>query len=71
MEPGLNDTVFQIRDRIIAMDGKEISTISDISTLVKSHNVGDTITFSVYRNGRLIEVTATCYEYTPNIQFEK
>jgi tricorn protease-like protein len=55
----------------IEMDGKEISTISDISTLVKSHNVGDTITFSVYRNGRLIEVTATCYEYTPNIQFEK
>ena len=71
MEPGLNDTVFQIRDRIIAMDGKEISTISDIATLVKTYNVGDTVTFSVYRGGRLIEVVATCYEYTPNIQFDK
>ena len=71
MQPGLNDTVFQIRDRIIAMDGKEVSTISDISTLIKTYNVGDTITFSVYRNGRLIEVNATCYEYTPDIQFDK
>lgn len=71
MEPGLNDTVFKIRDRIIAMDGKEISSISDISTLVKTYNVGDTIVFSVYRDGRLIEVKATCYEYTPNIQFDK
>ena len=71
MQPGLNDTVFNIRDRIIAMDGNEISTISDISTLVKTYNVGDTITFSVYRNGRLIEVKATCYEYTPNIKFDE
>lgn len=71
LEPGLNDTVFQIRDRVIAIDGKEISSISDISTLVKTYNVGDTIVFSVYRNGRLIEVNATCYEYTPNIQFEQ
>ena len=71
MEPGLNDTAFQIRDRVIAMDGKEISSISDITTLLKTYNVGDTITFSVYRNGRLTEVTATCYEYTPNIQFEE
>ena len=71
MEPGLNDTVFQIRDRIIAMDGKEISSITDITSLLKTYKVGDTIKFSVYRNGRLTEVTATCYEYTPNIQFEK
>lgn len=71
MEPGLNDTAFQIRDRVIAMDGKEISSISDITTLLKTYNVGDTITFSVYRNGRLTEVTANCYEYTPNIQFEE
>ena len=38
---------------------------------VKSKSVGDTIKFSVYRNGKLIEVEATCYEYNPNLQFEK
>jgi beta-galactosidase len=43
----------------------------DITNYLKSYNVGDTIKFSVYRNGRLIEVTATCYEYNPNIQFDK
>lgn len=71
LEKGMNDTVFQIRDRIIAMDGKEITSSSDIANYLKSYSVGDTIQFSVYRSGRLIEVTATCYEYNPNIQFEK
>ena len=53
------------------MDGKEITSSSDIANYLKSYSVGDTIQFSVYRSGRLIEVTATCYEYNPNIQFEK
>ncbi len=65
LEEGLNDDVFKIADRVIAVDGKEIGDITDISTIVKSHKPGDTITFSVYRSGKLIEVKATCHEYVP------
>lgn len=65
LEEGLNDQVFKVADRVIAVDGEEIGDISDISTIVKSHKPGDTITFSVYRSGKLIEVKATCYEYVP------
>ena len=65
LEEGLNDKVFKVGDRVIAVDGREIGDFADISTIVKSHKPGDTITFNVYRSGKLIEVTATCFEYVP------
>lgn len=71
MEEGMNDTVFQVRDRVIGIDGNEVNSGTDIVNYVKSKSVGDTIKFSVYRNGKLIEVVATCYEYNPNLQFEE
>jgi len=64
-EEGLNDTVFKSGDRVIAIDGKEIGSFSDISSTVKSHKPGDKIKFNIYRSGKLIEVEATCYEYVP------
>lgn len=67
LEEGLNDDVFQLADRVIAVDGHEITDASDIVSLVKAHAPGDTITFSVYRSGKLIEVNATCYEYVPEL----
>ena len=67
LEEGLNDDVFQIADRVIAVDGKEISSFADISAIVKSHKPGDKITFNIYRKGKLMEVEATCYEYVPNL----
>ena len=67
LEEGLNDEVFQVADRVIAVDGQEIGSFSDISTIVKSHKPGDKIPFSVYRKGKLIEVEATCYEYVPEL----
>ena len=68
LEEGYNDSVFKLTDRVIAVDGKEISSSSDIASIVKSHKPGDTIKFSVYRSGKLIEVEATCYEYVPSTQ---
>ena len=75
LEDGYNDTVFQLGDRVIAVDDTEITSSSDIIAVVKAHTPGDTIKFSVYRKGKLTEVTATCYEYVPstngNVQFEQ
>jgi len=70
LEEGYNDQVFRVGDRVIAVDGQEISSFSDIKAILKKHSVGDTLTFSVYRSGKLTEVTATCYEYTPDIVFD-
>lgn len=68
---GYNDDVFEVGDRIIAMDGEEVSSFSDIKSRLKNHEVGDTILFNVYRQGKLIEVAATCYEYNPNVSFDQ
>ncbi len=69
LDNNLNADVFKVGDRIITMDGKEISSSSEIKSLLKQHAIGDRITFTVYRGGRMVEVTATCYEYTPDINF--
>lgn len=75
LEEGLNDTVFEIGDRVIAMDGNEISTRDDVKTILKTHEVGDKITFTIYRNGKMKEVEATCFELIPDssdsVEFEK
>ena len=62
---GYNDDVLQIGDRIIAVDGAEITSASDVEEAVSSHEVGDVLTFTVYRGGQMIEVEVTCYEYKP------
>ena len=62
---GYNDQVLKVRDRIISIDGKEISTFNDISTIVKSHAVGDVLKFQISRDGQIMEVDVTCYERVP------
>lgn len=65
MDEGLNDKVFQQGDRVIAVEGEEISTSDDVAAIVKRHEVGDKIKFTIYRGGKLMEVEATCYELVP------
>lgn len=75
LEEGLNDDVFEIGDRVIAVDGNEISSHEDVKTVLKTHEVGDTIVFTIYRNGKMREVEATCYEWVPesssSVEFDK
>ncbi|MBR4961726.1 MAG: trypsin-like peptidase domain-containing protein, partial [Clostridia bacterium] len=72
---GYNDQVLKVRDRVISIDGKEISTFNDISTIVKSHSVGDVLKFQISRDGQIMEVDVTCYEKVPagfgEVQFEE
>ncbi len=65
MDEGLNDNVFEVGDRVIAVDGSEISSNEDIALILKTHEVGDTIVFTIYRNGKMREVEATCFEWVP------
>lgn len=61
VEEGYNDDVLKRKDRIIAVDGIEISSGTDVSDIVKSHRVGDVLEFTIYRDGKLKTVDVTCF----------
>ena len=75
LSEGYNDDVLKEGDRVIAVNGNEVSSSSDIKAIVTESSVGDKLKFQLYRDGKLIEVEVTCYEQVPdsvesNIQFE-
>ena len=65
LSKGYNENSLQVLDRVISIDGQEISSFSDISNIVKQHEVGDVLKFQVSRDGKIIEVDVTCYEKIP------
>ena len=75
LSKGYNENVLKVLDRIISIDGEEISSFSDISTIVKKHAVGDVLKFQISRDGKLMEVDVTCYEKIPagmgEVEFEE
>ena len=62
VEKGYNDDVLKSGDRIIAVDGNEITQGSDIVSIVKEASAGDKLEFMVYRDGRFMTVEVTCYD---------
>ena len=46
-------------DRIIALNDVEITTYTDLSTALDEYNVGDTITLTIVREGRQMDVDIT------------
>lgn len=72
-EEGYNDGALKYGDRIIAIDDAEVTSVDSIKSILKDHSVGDTLTFTVYRENKLTETTVTCYESKPaegNVSFE-
>ncbi len=53
-------------DRIVSIDGAEIASREDVSTIVEQHSAGDTISITVARDGQMLTVSATLGEQTPN-----
>ena len=47
---------FKEQDRIVSIDGKEVSTSSEYISLVRKHKVGDMVTIIVSRGGQEIEI---------------
>lgn len=49
-------------DVIIKADGKEIKTMNELNAIKNTHNIGDTMTVTVNRNGKEKELTLTLQE---------
>ncbi len=49
-------------DRIVSIDGEEVSSSSEVSTIIKSHTAGDKITIIVSRNSSQRTLTITLEE---------
>lgn len=56
---------FEYGDVVIAVNGTEISSSNEVDIAVKSHGVGETVIFTVLRNGKTVSVSLTLREKVP------
>ena len=49
-------------DVIVKADGQEIKTMTELNNIKNTHNIGDTMTVTVNRNGQEKEITLTLQE---------
>ena len=56
------DTDLEIYDELLTADGKSISTVEDLRKIVESKSAGDTISFTVSRNGKEKKCSAVIYD---------
>lgn len=55
---------FQSGDLVYSVDGKEIDSIETLSSIITSHKVGDTVTYTILRNGQSKEIKLKLSEKT-------
>ena len=53
-------------DRITALDGEEVNSYSSLKSLLAKKNVGDEVTVTVVRGGKIVDVRVVCREYEPS-----
>lgn len=53
---------FKVKDRVISVDGKEISSSSEIAKIIDGKKVGDTVDIVVERDGKEVTLKATLKE---------
>ena len=56
---------FKTGDRVISVDGHEISKASEIESLISEKSAGDTVTFELERGGSKGKLELTLEEYVP------
>ena len=61
---GMNDKVLTEGDRIVAVNGNEINSTSDVKEIVKASKIGDVLDFQISRDGKLLSVKVTVFEKT-------
>ena len=66
LEEGYNDDVLKQGDQVLSIDDKEVSSTADVKSILREHEVGDTLTFQILRNNKTMEVEVKCYEYVPS-----
>jgi serine protease Do len=52
-------------DRIVSIDGTEVSSVSEIKQMMNDYSVGDQMKITVERGNQNIDLTVTFTEYTP------
>lgn len=57
---------FKRGDRVVSVDGTEISTSTEFEAAIKGKSVGDTVTVTVSRSGRTTDLKLVLDEYTPD-----
>ena len=57
---------FRAGDRVVAIDGKEISSTSDITEIISTKSAGDTVEFELDRQGSTGKLTLTLEEEKPD-----
>lgn len=55
-----------VGDVIIAADGEEITSVSELRTVLSDYRSGDIITFKINRNGTVSDYSLILSEYTPS-----
>lgn len=56
---------FSVGDRVISVDGTQVTSISDLKAIISEHSVGDTLSFELERSGRTGTIQLTLEEYVP------
>ena len=64
IEPGYaaDRAGLQVKDLIVALDGKEIGSITDLTRGLRSYKAGDTVTLTVIRDGIRMDIDVTLDE---------
>ena len=56
---------FEPGDQVFAVDGEEITDFDTLSAIISSHKVGDTVKFTIVRNGQQKNIKLELEEKTP------
>ena len=56
---------FNVGDRVVSVDDTEVTSIADLKAIISEHSVGDTLSFTLMRNGRTGTLPLTLEEYVP------
>lgn len=53
-------------DKVLEVDGKEVTSVADVKTCVSSHKAGETMTMKIERDGKEQTITITLQEASTN-----
>ncbi|MCD8025618.1 MAG: trypsin-like peptidase domain-containing protein [Clostridiales bacterium] len=53
-------------DLITSVNGTEVTSSSEVESVLEDFEVGDTVTFTVYRSGQTVDIDLVLEEYTPS-----
>lgn len=64
------DSNLKVNDTIYSIDSIEVASLTDISDILSSKKVGDTVTITVRRDRKLLDVEVTLIEYLPDMSIQ-